>query len=244
MNQNNQKKKIIEIYKNKEESEIFDKERSKYLFQKYKHKIEADFLRKALKGIKKEKIKVLDVACGTGRMLPEVLSFRKGIEYVGLDTSKNMTKYLKEKAKILSIEKQVKVKISDASKLPFKDESFDVVFSFHLLWHLPKGEQEKIIVEMRRVTESGGLIIFDILNRNFIWEKMKRLFGKESEDFYKLSLREARNVLKGIKDIRIEKLNDAPIKNYCLYRIFNLLNKMREVLPSSFYHVLYLKMKK
>jgi len=70
----NQKQKIIETYRKKDNVEIFDEERSKYLFQKHKHKVEADFLKKALREIKKDKRRVLDVGCGTGRMLAEVFS--------------------------------------------------------------------------------------------------------------------------------------------------------------------------
>ena len=242
MGQNNQKQETIETYRKKDNVKTFDKERHRYLYQKYKHKIESNFLKKAIKLLKKNNIKVLDVACGTGRMLREVFSIKKDIEYFGIDTSKEMIKQLKEKAKKLGVEKNIKIKISDAEKMPFKDGFFDIVYSFHLLWHLEKEVQGKIIKEMSRVCKNEGIIIFDILNKNFVWEKMKRLFGKASEDLYKLSLREAKNII--IKDIRIEKLNDAPIKNDSLYRIFNLINKIRKILPSSFYHMLYLKVKK
>ena len=106
----NQKQKTIEIYKEKDKVKVFDEARNKYLYQKHKHKIESSFLKNNILLLNKNKIRVLDVACGTGRMLPEVFSVKKNIEYVGMDTSESMTKDLKEKAKILGIEKQVKVK--------------------------------------------------------------------------------------------------------------------------------------
>ncbi len=240
----NQKQKIIKTYKSGKTTKSFDEERSKYEFQRYKHKIEADFLKKALREIKKDKIKILDIGCGTGRMLAEVFSVGKDIEYIGLDTSKPMIKHLKKKAKKLGIEKKVKVKISGASKIPFKDNEFDIVFSYHLLWHIPKEEQEKIIGEMLRVCRKRGRIIFDILYKNFIWEKIKILIGKnKTQGIYKLSIGNIKEIIQD-KDFKIEKLNDFPIKNNFKYNIFNVFNKIRKVLPRLFYHMIYFKVKK
>ena len=143
---NNQKQRIIETYREKDNVKTFDEERSKYLFQRYKHKVETDFLKKALKEIKKNRIKVLDVGCGTGRMLPEVFSTEKDVIYYGLDTSREMIQILKGKAK--ESKRFIKVFISDATNIPFKDDFFDITFSFHLLWHIEKSDQKKVLKEM------------------------------------------------------------------------------------------------
>jgi len=240
----NQKQKIIEAYRDKETTETFDKDRGEYAYQKYKHKIEANFLKKTIKSTEKNKIKILDVACGTGRMLPEVFSSVKKIEYFGLDTSREMLKILLEKSKKMNLKN--KIKIGDASKIPFKDNEFDVVFSYHLLWHLPEDEQKRIIKEMLRVCKKEGFVIFDILNRNFILEKFKAVIGKEKrEGIYKLSINNTKKIL-GIADNRIdiEKILDAPIKNSLIYRLFNIINNLRKILPQSLYHMIYLRVKK
>jgi len=239
------KQKTIETYQKKDIVEVFDKERSKYLFQRYKHETEANFLKKAIKGIKKEKIKVLDVACGTGRMLPDVFSTKKEIEYHGLDTSKQMLEELKKKAKKIRKLKEIKIHLSDAAKMPFKNNEFDLVYTYHLLWHIEREDQKKVIKEMIRITKPKGLIIFDVLNNNFIWENLKKFFGKKKiEGLYKISLDEAKEFIGKDKDIKIEKFADAPIKNDFLYQIFNLINKLNKVLPSSFYHMIFLRTRK
>lgn len=241
-----QKQKIIEAYKQKDTVESFDRERSRYSFQKYKHKIEANFLKTTIGLLNKKNIKILDVACGTGRMLPEVFSVGKNIEYLGLDTSKEMIKILRERAKKLDGGKRVKTKISDASKLPFKDNGFDVVYSYHLLWHLPKDEQKKIIKEMLRVCKHEGFVIFDILNKDFVWEKFKEIIGKEKTgEIYKLSAEDAKKII-GIegKRIDIEKLSDTPIKNNLAYRLFNIINNLRKVFPQDLYHMIYIRVRK
>jgi len=237
----NQKQNIIKIYQEKDIIDIFDKERNKYLFQKDKHKIESNFLKKAINSLKKNKIKVLDVACGTGRMLQETFSIKKDIEYYGIDTSKEIIKHLKEKAKKLGVEKNIKIKIGDAEKMPFKDESFDIVYSFHLLWHLEKEGQEKIIKEMLRVCKKEGLVVFDILNKHFIWERIKHLFGKrKTEGIYKLSLNEIKRIVDK-KNLKIDKLSDFPVKNPKLYFILNSVNIFKKILPNSFFHMNYIK---
>lgn len=240
-----QKQKIIKTYKEKDNVETFDKDRGKYLFQKYKHKTETNFLKKAISSLKKDRIRILDVGCGTGRMLPGIFSIKKNIEYFGLDTSKEMIQHLKEKAKRLGIEKKVKIKISDATKMPFKDNSFDIVFSYHVLWHIPKKDQKEMVKEMRRVCKKGGFIVFDILNKDFIWEKLKTILGKKKGDeLYKITLNEAKKMINNSKNIKIGKLNDAQIKKDFFYHIFNLINKTSKIFPSQFYHMLYLGVKK
>ncbi len=241
-----QKQKIIEAYKQKDTVESFDRERSKYAFQKYKHKIEANFLKKTIGLLNKRNIKILDVGCGTGRMLSEIFSVGKKVRYAGLDTSREMTAHLMKKAKNLDVTKNIKIKISDASKLPFKDEEFDIVFTYHLLWHLPTKEQEKMISEMLRVCKKGGFVIFDILNKNFIWEKFKKIIGKEKTgEIYKLSVKDVKKII-GMKNERIdmEKLSDAPLKNDLAYKLFNVINHLRNILPQSLYHMVYFRVRK
>lgn len=166
-----QKKEIIGLYRKKDIAKTFDESRSKYAYQLYKHKIESSFLKKSINSIKKSKIKILDVACGTGRMLPEVFNTGKKIEYHGLDTSKQMLEELKKKAKKIRKLKEIKIHLSDAAKMPFKNNEFDLVYTYHLLWHIEREDQKKVIKEMIRITKPKGLIIFDVLNNNFIWEK-------------------------------------------------------------------------
>ena len=221
-------------------TESFDEERSAFYYQRYKHKVESVVLSKVLRN--KGKIKVLDVACGTGRMLPVVFNANKNINYYGLDSSKEMTAHLKEKANKMKV--KVNLEIGDATKTPFKDNEFDVVFSYHLLWHLPKDVQEKVLKEMLRVTKKGGVIVFDVLNKNFLWEKIKTLFGmKKLKGIHKMTIKEAREIL-GNRKVKVEKLFDIHVDNNFVYGIINVINKCRAVLPSSLFHMLFLTARK
>ncbi len=230
---NKQNKLIKETYQDKELVNIFDKERKQYFYMRYKHKLESSFLIKTLDLFDKP-IKVLDVACGTGRMTKEVFKSKNKIDYYGVDTSKEMMDKIKTKGATL--------KVADASKLPFKDNTFDVVYTYHLLWHIPKETQVKIIKEMLRVVKEDGYILFDFLNKNFIFEKIKPLFKKKTKGIYKFSKLEVEQIVKS-NDLKIERLFDIPIFNTFLYLPFHILNLVR-VLPLNLYHMCFVRVKK
>jgi ubiquinone/menaquinone biosynthesis C-methylase UbiE len=237
-----QEDKIIKTYQKEDIAKRFDAERNKYSFQRYKHKIESNLLKKVLKSIKKESVTILDVACGTGRMLPTIISSNKKINYFGLDSSNEMTSHLKDKVKKMDID--AKIKIGDATKIPFEDNSFDLSFTYHLTWHLPEETQIKIINEMIRVTKKEGYIIFDILNKNFLWDNCKKVLGKKNtEGIYKVRVKDIKKVLKG-HNYEIEKLSDFPIKNSFFYSILNLINLFRKFLPINIFHMIYFRIKK
>src|SRR3989344_5270856 len=111
----------IETYRNEGVANSFDPDRSKYEHQKYKNRFEANILKKVLHEFKGKDVKILDVACGTGRMLPVVFKHNQDAKYFGLDTSKVMTKYLIKKAEKLGKEKVITLVYSNAAKMPFKD---------------------------------------------------------------------------------------------------------------------------
>ncbi len=236
-----QEKTIIQTYQEKGTVKEFDSMRWRYEYQRYKHQIEISFLKKTLKK-HNAKIKILDVACGTGRMLETVAKVRPLSKYYGLDTSKTMINELNKKAK--KIKFKTNLKIADATKIPYKDNYFDVVYTYHLLWHLPEKTQKKILKEMLRVTKSGGHIIFDILNKDFIWEKTKDILNmKKIGGLYKLKVPEVKKFLSK-HNCKIEKLSDFPIKNDSLYSIANVVNKFRKSLPYNLFHMIYFEVKK
>lgn len=97
--------------------------------------------------------KFLDVGCGVGYVVRELT--KQGYEAVGVDISKSSIR----KAKNLSFEEKVSSSflVADAKKLPFQNNSFDVVGCFDLMEHLY--EPEKCIKEMVRVLKSSGKIV-------------------------------------------------------------------------------------
>jgi demethylmenaquinone methyltransferase/2-methoxy-6-polyprenyl-1,4-benzoquinol methylase len=97
--------------------------------------------------------KVLDVACGTGDMVVELLRTRyaASLQVTGVDLSEEMLAIAKRKAP------QAEYRLADAEHLPFGDASFDAVtcaFGVRNFVHLEQG-----LSEMLRVLKPGGRMV-------------------------------------------------------------------------------------
>lgn len=90
--------------------------------------------------------RVLDVGCGTGR--DAVMFRRSGLDPVCLDASVAMTD--------LAAKKGLKTVLGDFAALPFRDGTFDGVWAYTSLLHVPKGEVEQPLAEIRRVLKPGS----------------------------------------------------------------------------------------
>ena len=102
-----------------------------------------------IKGVPYESL--LDVGCGTG-YLADILTKQKQARYCGVDLSDEMIRVAKGKG-IPSAE----FLVGSADKLPYPDESFDIVTCSQSFHHYPY--PEKAMQEAMRVLKPGGLYI-------------------------------------------------------------------------------------
>src|SRR4051795_1891464 len=100
----------------------------------------------------------LEVGAGTGYFSLNLL--RAGV--VGhatcLDISPGMLDALRANAQRLGLSGLVDTIATDAARLPFDDESFDLVFGHAVLHHLP--DLDQAFREFRRVLRPGGTLVF------------------------------------------------------------------------------------
>ena len=94
----------------------------------------------------------LEVGCGTGLIMQRVERFARSVQ--GVDLSPGMLSHAKDRG--LSVQQ------ASATDLPFADHSFDVVYSFKVLAHVPQIDQA--LSEMARVTRPGGVILAEFYN--------------------------------------------------------------------------------
>ena len=94
---------------------------------------------------------LLDVGCGTGFLIDH-LTKQKSARYCGVDLSDEMIRVAKGKS-IPGAE----FVAGSADRLPYPDESFDIVTCSQSFHHYPY--PEKAMQEARRVLKSGGLYI-------------------------------------------------------------------------------------
>jgi ubiquinone/menaquinone biosynthesis C-methylase UbiE len=78
---------------------------------------------------------------------------------------------------------------ADVLDLPFANESFDLIFSSHLLGHIPLAQKQMAINEIYRVTKKGGFSLHSVEceANNFVYCKAKeypKLYKKYFQDMY------------------------------------------------------------
>ena len=94
---------------------------------------------------------LLDVGCGTGFLI-DLLAKQRSARYCGADLSDGMIRMAEEK-RIEGAE----FTVSSADKLPYPDETFDIVTCSQSFHHYPYPEQA--MREAKRVLKPGGLYI-------------------------------------------------------------------------------------
>ncbi|XRP97074.1 class I SAM-dependent methyltransferase [Methanocaldococcus sp. 16A] len=112
-----------------------------------------------LSSFKKNEIKILDLGCGMGEFA--VFLSLSGYYVVGVDMDKEQLKI----AKILKEENKAKVEFinTDATKLPFKDEEFDIIICFDVFEHVD--DLQPICNEMWRILKNDGVIFLRFPNK-------------------------------------------------------------------------------
>jgi ubiquinone/menaquinone biosynthesis C-methylase UbiE len=221
--------KIIDYYNNLANN--YDNDRFNNSYGKFIDKQERKILDKILSFA--SNTNVLDMACGTGRLL--------NYATCGLDSSEAMV------ALATSKYPNKKILLSDACYTGLADNSFDVIISFHFFMHLDNAAMQQVLLEANRILKKGGSIIFDIPSA-----KRRRLTNHIVEDWHAASSYTKKNLLKDCGDLfelkeyyglmffplhRIPKglrnlmvgfdyfLANTFFKNYSSYLVFNLEKK-------------------
>ena len=127
--------------------------------------------------------RVLESCVGTGLQLRNLRENGKEADYFGVDISYGMLKKCRKNAQKWGI--NVGLVQGNAERLPYADNTFDVVFEFGGILFVPE-KVETTIQEMTRVTKPGGQIAFvtptaELLDMNLIVKAGLKWFGIPSE---------------------------------------------------------------
>lgn len=98
---------------------------------------------------------VLDIGCGTGRLL--LTGADEAASITGIDLSKEMVQKARKLSNTQPMKASSKFIVGDAYSLPFADQTFDISISTLVMFLLP--EPEKGIKEMARVTKDNGVSV-------------------------------------------------------------------------------------
>jgi ubiquinone/menaquinone biosynthesis C-methylase UbiE len=109
----------------------------------------------------------LDIGCGKGELV--IYHARLGGNAVGIDYSDAAIEICRNtlKNESTAVKRRAQFQVADTTKLPFKDEAFDVVFFLDVIEHLTKAQTEKALHEIKRVLKKGGKVIVHTNNKYF-----------------------------------------------------------------------------
>lgn len=98
---------------------------------------------------------VLDVGCGPGTVTVDLARLVGPGKVIGVDAATPILESARELAASSGVD-NVSFEYANAYKLPFEDNTFDVVHAHQLLQHL--SDPIAAITEMRRVAKPGGIV--------------------------------------------------------------------------------------
>jgi SAM-dependent methyltransferase/uncharacterized protein YbaR (Trm112 family) len=123
----------------------------------------------------------LEVGCNWGRWC--LAAAMQGYRPVGIDPSLKAIRAARRVARQMGLEATYIV--GDSRFLPFRDQTFEQIFSYSVLQHLSKPNARESLVEIRRVLRDGGNALVQMPNVfgvRCLYHQIRRGF-RETRDF-------------------------------------------------------------
>lgn len=146
----------------------------------------------------KENSFMLDVGTGRGLVAITLAKACKKCKVIGIDTwsplclsgvSGNTIENAEKNAEIEKVDHKVKFQQADARKLPFPDNTFDLVAAHEVLDSIVVG-RDKILKEIYRVIKRGGKFVFSTALSKYILIRKCAKIGFKKFQSIRLGLRE------------------------------------------------------
>jgi ubiquinone/menaquinone biosynthesis C-methylase UbiE len=112
--------------------------------------------------------RILDIGCGTSQFAARVLPRFSKAEVVGLDLSRSMLRA--SQGRCFRGHNRMRLVQGDSQKLPFADDSFDLVTCSHSFHHYPN--QLQVVSEMHRVLRPEGRLMIIDGDRDRWWGRL------------------------------------------------------------------------
>lgn len=110
-----------------------------------------------MKGRRQDQTVFLDLACGTGRFLSQVMDAFPRLKASGLDLSPT---YSAKARDTVAAWPHVDIIEAQAEAIPLPDNSADVISNIYLFHELPPKIRPQVLAEVARVLKPGGVFVF------------------------------------------------------------------------------------
>jgi ubiquinone/menaquinone biosynthesis C-methylase UbiE len=118
---------------------------------------------------------ILDIGCGTGTLVVKLKQLYPSVQVVGIDPDPKALRRARIKSERAATSVQFDAGFAD--ELPYKEASFDRVFSSFMFHHLEAQERENMLREVLRVLRAGGSFhLLDFVADNASHRFFARLF--------------------------------------------------------------------
>jgi ubiquinone/menaquinone biosynthesis C-methylase UbiE len=213
------KKTINEIKEGYNSQDYYDSWRDKSKYYNIITEITQRAIKENIHFVSKEK-KVLDAGCGTGRNIQLLLNLGAR-RVIGVDLTPKLLDFAKKKFK--NNKKIELFKHNLEERLPFKNESFDVIVCCKTLPHISNIKQT--LNEFNRVLKKGGVMLLDFYSPY----SFRRLFA--SKDYLKYTrwdpISKVKEYIKN-ENLKIKKIygertfmvTEFLVNNFGLYQLF------------------------
>ncbi len=229
------KQTLIYMFKSKQqdESELWD--------QKYKHSRtyddKEDLFRfsknnptiSTIESYIEDGVSILEIGSGTGELILYLQNKYPGCKMFGLDFSTESIVRSKNIARQFNI--PVSFMQGDIKSMPFKDESFDIIFGDQVIGHMDN--LDSALKEVYRVTKKEGIVAFSVANslRPDGWYLSKILsrshFGYKQKSMFSWMLSSRLN-RSGLKKIKFYGDMLVLFRNFLLVKLL-FLKKSRQI---------------
>jgi ubiquinone/menaquinone biosynthesis C-methylase UbiE len=169
--------------------------------------------------------RLLEVGCGPGIMLPDLLAM--GFEVRALDLSTEMIRRAEQRMNGQPLARRCRLAVGDVEQLEFGEGAFDAVVAMGVLEYLPACDAA--LREMVRVLRPGGLLVLTVPNRAAAYHlassaylAARRLVGRPR------SLFPAKPCLPWVLDRQLARLGMRKLESRACNFIFFPLKELHE----------------
>lgn len=143
--------------------------------------------------------KVLELGCGAGES--SVYMAKKGADVTATDISQGMLDVVQKVAKVHKTKLKTTKAYSD--KIPFKDNTFDIVYAANLMHHV---DYDKTLKEAKRVLKKGGIFVsWDPIAHNPLINIYRRMATEvRTEDEHPIKMKDLKTFKKYFSNVEYE----------------------------------------